>query len=103
MRVLCALRLELLTVQNLKPGCPASFNKREYVVAVIMRIIKSITVDDAINVMNVRTLLPVCAFLQQGTCWLPVCAFLQQGTCWLLVMPAAELPTPSDAATFAKS
>lgn len=29
-----------------------TFNKREYVVAVLLRIIKSITVDDAVNVMQ---------------------------------------------------
>ena len=30
-----------------------SFNKREYVVQVLLKVVKSITVDDAVNVMTV--------------------------------------------------
>ena len=47
-----------------------SFNKREYVVAVIMRVIKSLSVDDAVNVMNVSPLLPTASttFVRQALC-----------------------------------
>ena len=31
-----------------------TMNKREYVVAVIMRVVKSLSVDDAVNIMQAR-------------------------------------------------
>ena len=54
-----------------------NFNRREYVVQVLMKVIPGMTVDDAVNVMQARTFphlylrLHHHSFMCYGLAWLP--------------------------------